>query len=84
MAYVCVSFWQAEEMPVYIDQPLGYSTDTVTIKGGIRSYHWVKIFGWGIEVAVARKVDNKQRNKHHGHSSFGEAATHPSHPRHRS
>jgi hypothetical protein len=84
MAYIDISLTRANEMPIYIDQPLGYSTDTVTIKGGIRSYHWVKIFGWGIEIAVARKVVNKQRNKPHGHSSFGEAATHHSHTRHRS
>lgn len=47
-----VSFWAANRMPVYIEQPLGYYSDKVSIRGGTRTYNYFRIGPVGIEVTL--------------------------------
>lgn len=83
MFNIDVSFWRAEQMPVYIQRLIGYDTDNVTIKGGVRTYHYVRVFGWGTEVTITR-VTKREGTDNHGHSSYGEAAAPAAYARHRS
>ncbi len=54
MKTVDISFWNAKKMPVVITGMLGYATDTVPVRGGTRTYHWVRIWGLGIELTIAK------------------------------
>lgn len=53
MPIIDVSLWfDAKTMPVVIDSLLGYRTESTSIRGGKRRYHWVKIGSVGVEVTV--------------------------------
>ena len=49
-----VSFWNAHHMAVVIPSWLGYDTDTVPVRGGTRTYHYIRIGSLGIEVAITK------------------------------
>jgi hypothetical protein len=75
MFNIDISFWAADQMPVYIQDQIGYDTDTVKVSGGTRSYHWVRLFGWGVEITVARKTKRQEGEQTNGPIAFAQAVS---------
>lgn len=62
MKYIDISFWWAEEMPIVIEGRVGYTTETYPIKGGTRTYHYLRAFGIGAEIAVTKRRRGERIN----------------------
>jgi hypothetical protein len=58
MKHIDLSIWPSHSMPVVIDGLVGYATDTVPVRGGTRTYIWIKVWKLGLEITVARAAPN--------------------------
>lgn len=61
-----ISFWAPSTMPVVIQGLFGYASDKANIQGGIRTYHYLKLWLVGVEIAIAVARDDKGVIDHDG------------------
>jgi hypothetical protein len=49
-----ITFWRAANMPVVIDGVFGFAADEYVAGSRIKTYRWMRLGPWGIEVFTAR------------------------------